>query len=184
MFRESVRVLSDAIKRQVKRNAQLGHDVLQEKTEAYAANEQLHAENLSQQLEGFSTQLQQTEAAAEAAEKKIDEERLRHAAAKKQIAETAEKEMNKLQEEEAEAVQQQHHAEANIRRGEAKLKKEEAELNNARKQHQRAKKEEEKHKHKIKEMIEKEREREREEEEAQEAREESIQDARVSFARC
>lgn len=172
---ESVRVLSDAIKRQVNRNAHAGHDLLQSKTEAYAANERMHADNFSQKLEGLGAQLQEAEAAAATAEQQIDGERRRHAAAKKEIAEKATEEMAALEEEEAAAVRQQHRSEAHMTQREKQLKKEQKELKEARKQHKHALQEAEKHKKEIQHIIDKERQEKREEEEAEEAREENLE---------
>ncbi|CDJ44936.1 hypothetical protein, conserved [Eimeria tenella] len=170
---EAVRVLADAIKRQTARNARVGGALVASKARAYEASELLHAEHLSQLLQGLAADLQAAEAAAEEAQQQIDGERLRHAEAKAQIAADAQQQLQRLQQEEAAALKQQHQAEDKLLQTEAALKAGEEQLEAAREHHKELQRQAAKDENKVLQLIEKDREAAEEEEEAQAAQEES-----------
>ncbi|OEH79448.1 hypothetical protein cyc_08320 [Cyclospora cayetanensis] len=174
-YAEAVRVISDAIKRQAKRNARNGHEMLESKAKAFESHEKAHAGHFSGKLAELDSKLQETEEKVEATEKQIDEERLRHAKAKEHIAEKVQEELSALQEEEEKAIEQQHRAESTIQAAEAELHKEEAEVESARQHHKEAIREANKEEKEIQKLVEKEKQKELEDEEAADAREESAE---------
>ncbi|KAL8270035.1 hypothetical protein Esti_006027 [Eimeria stiedai] len=174
-YTNSVRVLTDAIKRQAKRNVQAGHALVNAKAEEFEKHEKSHANNISAKLERLEYKLGEAIEKAETAEEQIDAERMRHAEAKQQIEHEAESKMLSLREQEDKMLAQQHRAEARIAEAEEQLAKEEAELRQARRHHRDILNLEQQSEQQAEALIEKERQEELADEEAAEAREESAE---------
>lgn len=174
-LRQSVRVLSDAIKRQALRNARTGHDLVKERVEALETHETFHADHFSDKLEFLGEKLRKAEEKAQLAEEAIDKERLRHAQAKQKIEQEAKERISALQEQEDATIERQHRSEEKIKKAESKLEQEEAELKHARKHHLQVLELAQQKEQETERIIQQEKEREMEDEEAAEARKEAAE---------
>ncbi|KAL8429661.1 hypothetical protein ACSSS7_006436 [Eimeria intestinalis] len=174
-YANSVRVLTDAIKRQAQRNVRAGHALVKAKAQEFEEHEKAHANNISAKLESLESKLEEATEKAESAEEKIDAERMRHAKSKQQIEHDAESKILSLREKEDETLVQQHRAEARIAEAEEQLAKEEEEVKRARRHHRDISKHEQQREQQAEALIEKERQEELADEEAAEAREESAE---------